>query len=589
MKKLFNCFIALAIAVCGVLGCFAGCSRGEEEAFDNTKSHLYVGFYNAGYGDKYVKDLKTRFESLCATEPFEDGKVGVQIHIVEINEGNNFVNQIENSEVDVFFTSNADYYRYVNNDLLLNIDDVVKGSLTEFGERGTIEGKMDEATADFFETDNGYFALPYVTSNWGMILNVDLWEDKELYFAKGGAPSEYLRTNPACDDALPGDWNDAMLDFTGIGEKSAGPDGKYGTADDGQPATYEEFFLFCDRCYDQGVNAFHWSGANPTYFSKMMIPMVADYEGYEQMSLNYTFNGTATDLIDVDANGTVTKRPDTPIKNSNGYLLAKQAGKYYVLDFWDRLLGCTDYYNTTTTLNNASHKHTDAQDDFVTGGKMFGKREIAILIDGDWWWNEAQPAFDVIKKSTDGEWSADNMRFEMLSYPKATNEKVGEPWTMLISTHAISGINKKVAQSKVDLAKKFLKFAFTNESNLQFTKMTSCLRPLDYEFTSGYLNGLNYWTKTLIEKYDSVQRCPEGSTNTMYIYNSFNFFNSEIFWDSTIDGKETGGIPTFVLAKKGYLIKGVDINAQQYFTGMSTYKSKSYWDGLYSEYYQYNA
>jgi hypothetical protein len=177
------------------------------------------------------------------------------------------------------------------------------------------------------------------------------------------------------------------------------------------------------------------------------------------------------------------------------------------------------------------------------------------------------------------------MRFELLSYPKATNEKVGEPFNMLISTHAIAGINKKVDASKVTLAKEFFQFAFTNASNLQFTKITSCARPYTYTFPTGYLDGLNHWAKTLLQKYNEIQRCPEGSTNTMYIYNSFNFFNSEIFWESSIDGKLTGGIPTFILAKKGALLKDVNITAQQYFAGMSQYKTKTYWDNLYRNFY----
>ena len=580
-KKLISLLLALFL----VVGAFTGCGRGDEEDFDENKSHLYVGVYNAGYGKDYANDLKSRFENLYGETSFEDGKNGVQVHIVEINEGNAFVSQIENSSVDVFFTSNADYYRFVHKNYLLNIDDVVTGSLSKYGESKTIESRMDDATKDFFQTDDGYFALPYVTSNWGMILNVDLWESKELYFAKGGAPSEYLRTNTNCDAALSGAWNDDMYEFTGKGEKSAGPDGKYGTTDDGQPATYEEFFEFCDKCAGLSIQAFHWSGANPTYFSKMMIPMVADYEGYEQMRLNYTFDGTATDLINVDADGNVTTLGNININSRNGYLLSKQAGRYYVLDFWDKLLGRTAYYDELTTLENTSHKHTDAQDDFVCGGKMAGKEEIAILIDGDWWWNEAQPAFDIVKNITGGKWSADNMRFEMLSFPKATNEKVGEPFNMLISTDAISGINKKIATSKIELAKEFMRFAFTNESNLRFTKITSCARVFKYDFPDGYLNELNYYAKKLIQKYDEVQRCPIGSTNKMYIYNSFNFFNSEIFWGATIDGKDTGGVPTFILAKKGLLIPNEDINAQRYFSGMSEYKTETYWNNQYSQYF----
>ncbi len=585
MKKLFTLCIAMLLVLSTVFGGFVGCGRGEEEDFDETKSHLYFGYYDAGYGTDWVTDLKARFEAEFATHSFEEGLTGVQVHPMAIADGQTFLNQIANSGVEVFMTGNSDYYKYVNMGLLLNIDDVVTADLSRYNETKTIESRMDAANKDFYQTDNGYYGLPFVTSNWGIIMNVDLFESKELYFAKGGCPSEYLRTNANCDPALDGEWDNSMYEFTGTGEKSAGPDGKYGTNDDGQPATYEEFFRFCERCYDLDILAFHWAGAHPTQVSKMMIPMVADYEGYEQMSLNYAFNGKAKDLIDVDEQGNVTELDDVDINNSNGYLLAKQEGKYRVLKFWDELFQKTDYYDTSVTLNSSAHKHTDAQDDFVCGGIMEGKGEIALLLDGDWWWNEAQPAFDVVKKITEGEKTANNMRFEPLAFPKATNDKVGEDKISLVGTNSICGINSKIAQNKIVMAKEFVKFAFTNESNLMFTKTTSCARVFEYDFPDGYLDGLNHFARKLIENYNDSVKCPEGSTNFMYISNSFNLFNSEIFWGSVIDGKDTSGIPTFILAKKGQLLTGVDITAEQYFTGMSAFKTKDYWDTRYEKFY----
>ena len=587
MKKLFTLCIAMLLMLTTVFGGMIGCGRGEDEEFDTTKSHLYFGYYDAGYGTNWMTDLKARFESEFATHSFEDGLTGVQVHPIAIADGQTFLNQIENSGVDVFMTGNADYYKYVRLGLLLNIDDVVTADLSRYNETKTIESRMDAANKDFYQTDNGYYGLPWVTSNWGIIMNVDLFESKELYFAKGGCPSEYLRTNTNCDAALDGEWDDAMYEFTGTGEKSAGPDGKYGTSDDGQPATYEEFFKFCERCSDLSIQAFHFAGAHPTQVSKMMIPMVADYEGFEQMSLNYTFSGKATDLIEVDEVGNVTELGDVDINNSNGYLLAKQAGKYHVLKFWDELLANTKYFEETLTLENAAHKHTDAQNDFVCGGVKEGMPagECALLIDGDWWWNEAQPAFDVVKKVTDGEKSADNMRFELLAFPKATNEKVGEERICLVGTDSVCGINSKIAQNKITMAKEFVKFAFTNESNLMFSKNTSCARIFEYDFKEGYLDGLNHFARNLIENYNSSVKCPVGSTNFMYISNSFDLFNSEIFWGSIIDGKDTSGIPTFILAKKGMLLKDVDITAEQYFMGMSAFKTKDYWDTRYSKFY----
>ena len=582
MKKLTTLLLALLVCACSMLGGLTGCNREEEEAFNEEASHLYVGLYNAGYGTEYAKDLKKRFEEFYVNESFEEGKKGVQIHLSDVPQGNAFYGNITSSDVEVFFTSNTDYYQFVNQHYLLNIDDVVTGSMERYGETRTIESRMDEEAKKFYQTDEGYFAIPYVNSYSGIAMNVDLFESKQLYFAKGGCPSEYLRTNENCDDALSfpagvTSWNDSMYEFTGTGEKSAGPDGKYGTPDDGEPATYEEFFRFCDNCYDSNVQAFHWPGKFAWTFSQPMIQMIADYEGREQMGLNYNFTGVAKTLIDMDANGNITKLPDETITPATGYRLSHQESKYYVLDFVKQLLDSKNYYDEETSLENATHTHTDAQDDFVAGGFLEGKQEIALLIDGEWWWNEAQPAFDVVDAATNGEFTAQNRRFKMLSFPKATNDKVGEPFTVLMNSDSVCAINAKIDSSKIKMAKEFVKFAFTNASNLQFTKITSCIRPYEYDTPAGYKEGLNYFAKTVVETYETAEKCFVGSENNIYIYNSFNFFNQENFWSTTIGGDDFD-TPVVALAKSGK-------TAVEYFRGMSEFKSQDFWNRTYSNYF----
>ena len=584
MKKLTTLLLALLVMMCSTFGGLVGCNRGEDEEFDESKSHLYLGIYNAGYGNEYAKDLKARFEEFYAEKSFEDGKLGVQVHISDVPQGNAFIGNVESSTVEVFFTSNSDYYQFVNKNTLLNIDDVVKGDMSEFGETKTIESRMDEETKKFYETDAGYYGIPYVNSYSGMAMNVDLFEQKELYFAKGGCPSEYLRTNPNCDPALTDkdvvteeDWTIDMYEFTGTGEKSAGPDGKYGTSDDGEPATYEEFFAFCDRCYDSDVQAFHWPGKYIWTFSQPMIQMIADYEGKEQMQLNYNYTGVAKTLIDVAEDGTVTELPDETITPSNGYRLTHQESKYRVLQFVEQLLNSKNYYDEETSLQNATHTHTDAQDDFVSGGHLPGKSEIAILIDGEWWWNEAQPAFDVVEEKTNGEFTANNRRFKMLSFPKATNDKVGEPFTILSDSSSICAINANINTSKIEMAKAFVKFAFTNASNLQFTKLTSCKRPYTYDLPDGYIDGLNYFAKSVVETYEKADICFVGSENKIYIYNAFSFFNTENFWATKISGDDYN-MPANALGK-------ANKTAIEYFRGMSEVKTKEFWDSRYADFY----
>ena len=581
MKKLATIIIALLVAVIAMFGGLIGCNREEAEKVDHKRTQLYVGVYNAGFGTEYVKDLKKRFEAEYANESFESGKKGVQVMIRDVEQGGVFLGQIGSRDIpEVFFTSNADYYQFYDRGYILNIDDVVTKDATAYGDNGTIESRMTEEAKKFFKTEDGYFAVPYVTSYEGIVMNVKVWEEEALYFAYGGAPSEYQRTNPNCDPALEGTWSDELLNFTGTGLKSAGPDGKYGTNDDGQPATYEEFMLFCKNCYGSGVQAFHWSGRWPQTISKVGIPMVADFEGIDQMKLNYTYDGTAKNLIEVDKSGNITRLPEQKIDNSNGYLLVKQEGKYQVLKFWEELLHSENYFDVTKSLGTKNHETAEAIAEFVSGGIITGKKPIAMLLEGTWFWNECQSSIDVIKQATDGKLNKNNMKFQMMAFPKATMEKVGEPMTMLIDGTSICAINSNTPSWKLDLAKKFIRFAFTNESNLKFTEITSCLRDFDYSAPTDYL-GNNYFAKNLYQMHTSAERLLTASDNPMYIYNAVNFYNSEIFWSSEVSGTFYN-VPCTAITKEGE-------NAITYFNGMKNYRDKDYWDGLYSDYYYYNA
>ena len=63
----------------------------------------------------------------------------------------------------------------------------------------------------------------------------------------------------------------------------------------------------------------------------------------------YTFDGVATDLIQVDEDGNVKKLPDTQITFENGYELQQQAGRYYTLKFVENVLSKKDNFKIIDT------------------------------------------------------------------------------------------------------------------------------------------------------------------------------------------------------------------------------------------------
>ena len=577
MRKILTVFMACLITLTSTLA-MTGCNRDKGEAFDATKSHLYVGLYNAGLGVDWLYDVKDRFEEFYKDESFEEGKTGIQIHISDIEAGGPFLSKIATATQEVVFSAGTDYYAFVNEGKVLDISSAVTTIPTEYGETKSIYDRMSNDEREFYKAEDGkYYGVPYSNIENYIVMNVDLFEKKSLYFAKGGCPSEYLRTNPACDPALEGEWDDSMWSFTGKGEKSAGPDGKYGTWDDGEPATYEEFYAFCENCSDNTIQAFTWAGKYPNAISNAMIPMLVDYEGYEQMKLNYTFDGIAKDLISVSSDGTVTKKESVKITGENGYELYSQAGRYYVLDFIYKLLKNKNFYDENVNIYNLNHTHIEAQEDFISGGIISGAKETALLWDGEWWLNEAEPAFKVLAESKGAQYGITNRKFKMMSIPKATNEKVGEPYTKHVISSSVCMLNANIAQKKIDWALKFIKFAFTNESNLKFVEHTNTVRSYELDYDEGYLDNLGYFTKSLIEREESAVKLMQGDNNKMYVNKSGDFFTPAIVWLSNIDGTEYE-YPTYAYTKSG-------INAIKYFNGVQTAHNKTYWKNNYNGLY----
>ena len=138
-------------------------------------------------------------------------------------------------------------------------------------------------------------------------------------------------------------------------QKSAGPDGDMNTTyDNGLPATYEEFFKLADYMVRKNIVPITWAGNVQTYVSSLLTSLWADFEGREQMMLNYNFDGTATNIVDrFDSEGKpITKNLEITL--DNGYeTYGKQLGRYHALSFMEELLNNRTYYNASLTFSPA--------------------------------------------------------------------------------------------------------------------------------------------------------------------------------------------------------------------------------------------
>lgn len=503
MKKFLNLTVSLALGL-STIGSLAGCGP-QGSQYDETKTQLFVGFVNGGFGEVWLNTLSDRFEDLYKDVPFEDGKMGVEIiphpsktdYVATRLEG-----KLDSNGQDVMFVESWFPYE-LNSDKILDITDAVTTPLTEFGENKSIQDKLTpEYVKAFKDENNKYNALPWYEGYYGIMYDVDLFDKETLYFAP--------------------DSNEFINDLSE--EKSYGPNGRTGIVDgkdysfdDGLPATYEQFFVLCDELVSRGIIPCIWSGEHVYETNKTVMGLHVDYEGAADASLNMTYSGTAHNLIEVDANGNITKRGDVEINASNGYELMKQAGRYYALQFAEKLVDNADYYHWLSF--SGSNSHTGAQEEFLYSSYSSKKTPIAMLLDGVWWENEADDIFKSMETGGYGQAaSRKNRKFGFMPFPKATADKVGEDLTVANMATGII-VNGNIANYKVDLAKKFVRFLHTDASLKEFSKITSVMRPFNYTLAETDLQNLSYFGKSLVNVHNIASQVVLNGTSQLYVQN----------------------------------------------------------------------
>lgn len=544
------------------------------EAVDDTKTQLYVANYYGGLGDAWLVEVKTMFEKANAETSFEPGKKGVQVHIYNDKtiDGAGIASTLANDSGDstkegnaIYFTETVLYYELVNAGLLADITDIVTGKNESYDLNGdgtaeqiSIADKMDPVLNEYFKTaQDKYFALPFYTGFFGMYYDVDLFDANGYYFADVTSTS------------VDGDKDN----------KSVGPDGVAGTADDGLPATYEQFDILMAAMRVDSVYPFVWTASYPDYFQKAMANLWVDYEGYEQAMLNVTMNGVAKNLITVDASGKITKLGNTTIKPGsagNGYLLQQQAGKYYALKFIDNILSNGLNYDPLSVGGGLTH--LGAQERFLKSKKIAGKegaQTIAMLIDGNWWENEANGVFTSMANSYGSQWSRGERKIAIMPTPKASVDQLGKA-TMYDMNRSACFINANTPESQMAVAKAFLAFAHTNEALSVFNTVTSMPRPYEYTITDSDMERISYFGLNSYEYVKNADVVYSRNDEDAFFLNNENFFSfgGSWGWVTQIDGQKYEGNSII-----GYF-RNNKFTPEQWFSGLSTYH-KAYWQYLY--------
>ena len=543
----------LALLLAGVMVVsIAGCGAKRVEEVESDKTQLYVGVAATGIGDAWLKDAISRFEEKYADTSFEEGKKGVQVIISENNKTNmmgpTLVDVIETMETEVFFTESVFYYEWIKKNRLYDITDAVNEPLTEFGEEKSIADKMDEDLLNSITVDGKIYALPFWMGTYGITYNATLFDESNWYFSADGG-------------------------FTNAsGNLSAGPDGKEGTYDDGMPATYDEFYALLDEINRDNVTPLQWAGASPDYFVWFLGSLFADYEGYDDLMLNYTFDGE-TELVKP---GTINAEKGTydtekvKITQENGYELARQEGLLVALQFAQKILRGMGYYYDANTALSGSFKQQDAQLAFIRNTSTTSNKPVAMIIESSCWENESTTAFEATYGTGATKYDSE-YEYKHMPLPKANESLIGSESLWVSPLESYGFLNPKIKEEKVELATTFLQFCHTDESLAAFTSITGMFKPYNYEVDD---SDMTSYSKSMLEAIENSRVVYPKSNNELYAYSPMSFWTASLFTTEQEAGKYSWNVTLPLTQKDG---ETYTLNYADCFEGLLTYRKDNLW------------
>ena len=481
MKKIGTSVLSLTLAI----ACFAGCGGGSGGGggggtSGGSKSATEIEFlnYRGCAGEEWIQSAAKRFETLKSEESYEENKKGVKINVSTVKQ---IPYTTLNSEgYDIYIGENkANIYEMASSGFLMDVGEVVSG----------IESKIrPEAKRRMKAADGKYYALPSYEWYTGVSYDQDFFENKDLYIASpevGGR--EYsskfgkIKFVNSSDD-----------------RKSCGPDGEYGTSDDGLPSSLQEFLILCSAIKEEGGRApFTIAGSCLDYAFFLVDALWASMAGKEQISAIYSLNTNGKKTVEVVTGytdedlfyqGSGIKRPTTEmiaIDETNGYKIYDMASRYYALGALEVIY--KEGWFSEYEFNRSTISNIVAQSNFVN------KASSGMLYDASFWCSESvrNGHFELYKKT-----HPDNPERNVSFMPMPTTletpvtEGNGKKRAIFDLGATLMFVSKRVENNagKKRAVTDFLKFLYSDAELAAFTESTGLAIPMEYSYDENKLN-----------------------------------------------------------------------------------------------------
>ena len=612
-----------------------GCNREPAIKIDETKTQLYVSNNDQGVGRAYIEAIGAQFEKDFAEKSFEEGKLGVQViynHNTQINSASFYEANMDNDKDNVYFTEYINYKQWANK--FMDVTDIINApAITGYDaqtgeytrESTPIKNKIDPVMLEFLNvsktSEEVYRGFPFYLAVKSVNYNADLWNEKGFYIGfapsdivakaihegknldeakalynqeiakvNAGQPSDYLWFVDA--EGYEKDKNGNRGEYIGL---SAGPDGHYGTFDDGFPATFDEFYALCNYINSNGVTPFIWTGANAGYADMLTQSIFTNDLGLERAKIYYSLNGTMDNLVKFDANGNpqfdsngkaIIDEPYTFNGGlTDGYEMMRTESKWYALKFAEKI-ATTSKWTHTACYDSTSQ--SEAQNKYLTEGYTKQGDKIAMLMDGAWWQAEATATFEVMKK-VDDKYAKENRKFGVMPLPYATIETFvkktqnDEKGVIVTENDSVCFINKNIDKTspQYEVARVFMSYFHSNDSIGLFTAKTNMLRAVtNVDLTENkYWNEMSPYGQSFVEYGKGINIMFPYTTNELMNNNRNYFANTRSGWQFQAYSATMGETWKVIDTIKTYITdKGID--AKHYFAAIYRYFKTIAWKQL---------
>lgn len=486
MKSFLKKALAILMCVCTVAP-VAACSP-NNDVDESTTTALRISAGGGGIGTAWMEEAGKRFEEKQAEHSYADGKTGVKV-VVSLSNPNG----LNTSRTDATMIYGIDRMNTLTGEVqrgyVVDINDIMteKETETRNGVPISVDDKFFDEMKSWYkaEQDGHYYGVPYIENYAGLSYNRDVFDAHNLYFAKPGAGKANYSATYGKTFYTVGDDN---------ADKSCGPDGEYGTQDDGLPSSLVEFLCLCEYMVGEGVRPINLCGGFIHYINFLQDGMIASLIGYDRYRNIVYESDSKGQPVRVVTGYTdeplfpgidYIKKPviqEVVITPECGYYSTLMEEKYYV-DALLEIIEKEEYFAPDANNDNASH--LISQQNFMAGSLGGTYEEIGMLVEASYWNYESYKDrnYEILgkePKDIDVRWMCLPVRlFDTVT------EGNGEDPFLYEYTSSYLCINSRYENDPEHLnaAKDFLRFLMTDEELSHWTVSNCTFKPMTYSVT----------------------------------------------------------------------------------------------------------